>query len=159
MSDRIEKQITLWAPLDRVWNSISDSAEFGSWFGMRIDGPFVAGKTVTGAISPTTVDAEVAAAQAPHVGTPVALIIEAIEPKTRFAFRWHPYAVDKNTDYGEEPKTLVTFVLAEVEGGTHLTLTETGFENIPEHRRAEALRMNDGGWTAQMRLIALYCAR
>ncbi len=159
MMNTIEKQIVLKAPIDRVWRAISDSAEFGSWFGMRIDGPFVAGAEITGVIRPTTVNEEVAAAQKPHEGKAFSLFVETIEPQTRFAFRWHPYAVDPDTDYSGEPTTLVSFVLRSVDGGTHLTLTESGFENIPEHRRAEAMRMNDGGWAAQMGLIEAYLAR
>ena len=159
MSNIIEKQIVLKAPVDRVWRAISDPAEFGSWFGMRIEGPFVAGTKVTGTIRPTTVNEEVAAAQKPHEGKAFSLLVETIEPQTRFAFRWHPYAVDPDTDYSKEPTTLVSFVLRAVDDGTHLTVTESGFENIPEHRRAEAMRMNDGGWTAQMGLIEAYLAR
>ena len=39
MSDRIEKSAVLHAPLERVWHAISDSAQFGTWFGMAIDEP------------------------------------------------------------------------------------------------------------------------
>jgi hypothetical protein len=35
-----------------------------------------------------------------------------------------------------------------------LRVVESGFDKIPSHRRAEAFRMNDGGWSAQMRNIA-----
>ncbi len=47
-------------PLDRVWRAISDAEEFGRWFGVRFDGPFIAGSSVTAAIEPTTVDDAVA---------------------------------------------------------------------------------------------------
>ncbi|MBW8734291.1 MAG: SRPBCC family protein [Asticcacaulis sp.] len=159
MTDHIEKSIVLKAPLEKVWQAISDSAQFGSWFGMKLDGPFVPGQPITGAMAPTTVNAEIAKMQEPYAGKPVLLRVEAIEPMTRFAFGWHPYAIDPNTDYSSEPMTLVTFLLSETEGGTRLVLTETGFENLPAHRRDEAFRMNDGGWTAQMGLIEAYCAR
>ncbi len=159
MTDMIQKQIVLKAPRERVWNALADSRQFGAWFGMRLDGPFVAGTTITGAISPTTVSDEVAAAQKPYEGTPVSLFIDTVEPITCFAFRWHPYATDPNTDYSAEPMTLVSFVLSDTEGGTQLILTESGFDALPEHRRAEAIKMNDGGWTAQMQLIEAYLAR
>lgn len=158
-ANTIEKQIVLKAGLDRVWRAISDSREFGSWFGMKVSGAFTPGARLTGFISPTTVNEEIAAAQKPHEGKAFELVVDRVEPKTLFSFRWHPSAVDPNTDYSKEPMTLVTFVLKEVEGGVHLTLTESGYENIPAARRAEALKMNDGGWTAQMGLIEAYLAR
>jgi uncharacterized protein YndB with AHSA1/START domain len=74
----------------------------------------------------------------------------AIEPDRYFAFRWHPYAVDPAVDYSSEPTTLVEFRLEPVLEGTRLTLVESGFDAIPVARRAEAFRMNDGGWTAQV---------
>ena len=93
-TDRIEKTVDLAAPLDRVWRAISDSAEFGAWFGATLDGPFVAGGEVTGRIAPTTVDPEVAAMQEPHAGSPMVLWIDAIEPPHRLVYRWHPGAVE-----------------------------------------------------------------
>ena len=65
-TDRIEKQVVLRAARARVWRAITDSTEFGSWFGVRFDGPFVAGERIVGAITPTSVDAEVAKAQEAH---------------------------------------------------------------------------------------------
>src|SRR6267154_2330009 len=117
MSDRIEKRVVLRAPLDRVWRAISDSAEFGRWFGIRFDGPFVAGRSVTGAIAPTTVDDEVAKRQEPHAGTKSTWQIVAVEPQRRFAYRWHPFAIDPDIDYESEPTTLVEFTLTEAPDG------------------------------------------
>jgi uncharacterized protein YndB with AHSA1/START domain len=152
----IRKEIVLKAPLDKVWAAISDASQFGQWFGMKLDGPFVAGQPITGHITPTVVDPEVAKMQKPHEGKPVSFSVGDIQPKTLFQLRWHPYAIDPDTDYSSEPMTLITFALKAVDGGTHLTLTESGFENIPMERRAEAFQMNDGGWTAQMKLIETY---
>ena len=42
-TDRIEKTVLLRAPLARVWRAVSDAKEFGTWFGVEFDGPFVAG--------------------------------------------------------------------------------------------------------------------
>src|ERR1700733_15660715 len=100
-TDRIEKQVVLRAPLDRVWRAISDSQEFGQWFGLHIDGPFIAGTSVNATITGTTVDEEVAELQRPR----------------RFAYRWHPFAVDGGVDYGNEPTTLVEFTLSETADG------------------------------------------
>lgn len=158
-TDFIEKQITLKAPPEKVWRALSDSTEFGRWFGMRFDAPaFVAGRRITGRIAPTVVDPEVARMQKPHEGAPVELVIDRIEPMTLFSFKWHPYGIDKAYDYSQEPMTLVTFMLEPVAGGTHLTLTETGFENLPPFRRAHAFAANDGGWAKQMELIGGWLA-
>lgn len=154
--DQIEKHITLRAPVDRVWRAISQAHEFGAWFGVHFDGPFVAGAPVTGRITPTTVDPEVAKLQEPHAGTPFTITIERIEPPRRFSFRWHPYAVDPSHDYDAEPTTLVEFTLSLVDGGTHVVITESGFDRIPLARRAAAFGANDGGWRHQCRLIELY---
>ena len=155
---RIEKKIVLKAPLDRVWRAISDSKEFGTWFGMAFDGPFVQGTRLKGKIVPTAVDAEVARLQKPHEGTAFEIAIEGVEPMRRFSFRWHPYAVDAGTDYSKEPTTLVTFELQEVSGGTQLIVTESGFDQIPLARRAAAFKANEGGWEMQTQLIAKYLA-
>src|SRR5438132_974494 len=142
-TDRIEKTILLRAPSDRVWRAISDWKEFGSWFGVEFDGPFVAGTRVTGRIVPTKVDAEVAKAQEPYAGMAFECSIERIEPMRLFSFRWHPFAVDSGVDYSAEPTTLVAFELQEVTGGTKLTITESGFDGIPLERRAKAFASNE----------------
>lgn len=156
LQDVIRKEIVLKSPLDKVWAAISDSSQFGQWFGMTLDAPFVAGQPITGHITPTMVDAEVAEMQKPYAGTPVSFSVGEIQPKSLFQLRWHPYAIEKGKDYSSEPMTLITFELKAVEGGVHLILTESGFEAIPLERRAQAFEANDGGWSAQMRLIEAY---
>ncbi len=157
-TDRIVKTAVLHAPLARVWAALTDSAEFGAWFGAQFDGPFVAGTTATGCIRPTTVDADVAKLQEPHAGTPLILVVDRIEPMQTFSFRWHPYAVG-DADLSHEPMTLVTFELAQTVDGTVLTISESGFDQIPLDRRAAAFTANDGGWTHQLRLITTYVMR
>lgn len=157
-TDRIEKQILLRAPLARVWKAVSDAREFGLWFGVAFDGPFVAGQRLVGRVVPTTVDPEVAKLQAPHAGARFEITVERIEPMRRFAFRWHPFAVDPAIDYAQEPMTLVLFELEQVEGGTRLTISESGFDRIPLERRAKAFTANEGGWEKQAQLIAKYLA-
>jgi len=154
--DRIEKKILLRAPRERVWRAISDSREFGSWFGVKFDGPFAAGKRLTGWIVPTKVDAEVARKQEPHAGAPFDLFVDRIEPMTLFSFRWHPFAVEPALDYSKEPTTLVVFELEEAAGGTLLTVTESGFDRIPVERRAIAFARNDEGWSMQTKLVEKY---
>jgi len=157
-TDRIEKEVLLRASLERVWRAISDADEFGRWFGVRFDGPFVAGGSVTGVITPTTVDDEVAKAQEPHAGKADTWQIVAVEPQRRLAFRWHPYAVEPDTDYAQQPTTLVEFTLNETDGGVLLRIVESGFDAIPAERRASAFEANSEGWAAQTRLVQKYLA-
>lgn len=155
-TDRIEKRIVLRAPLERVWRAISDAQEFGSWFGVRFEGPFVAGEHLTGEMTPTTVDPQVAEGQKPYEGHRFDITVDRIEPMRLFSFRWHPYAIDPEVDYSQEPTTLVVFELESTPDGTVLTITESGFDRIPLARRAEAFEMNERGWEAQLTLIEKY---
>jgi uncharacterized protein YndB with AHSA1/START domain len=157
-TDRIEKRILLRAPIDRVWRAISDASQFGTWFGVAFDGPFVAGARMKARIVPTKVDAEVAASQKQYEGMPFEVAVEGIEPMHLFSFRWHPFAVEPGVAYDSEPTTLVAFVLEEVPGGTQLTITESGFDRIPLERRAKAFSANEHGWEAQTRLIGKFLA-
>jgi uncharacterized protein YndB with AHSA1/START domain len=125
-------------------------------FGVRFDGPFVAGTSVTGVITPTTVDEDVARAQAPHPGKSDTWQIVSVEPQRRLAFRWHPYAVESGTDYSQEPTTLVEFTLTETNDGVLLRIVESGFDKIPVERRASALEQNAEGWAAQTELVRKY---
>lgn len=154
--DRIEKQVVLHAPLDRVWRAISDAEEFGRWFGVRFDEPFVAGRSITAAIAPTTVDDEVAKRQEPHAGVKSTWQIVAIEPRRRFAYSWHPFAIDPDIDYDHEPTTLVEFTLTETDDGVLLTITESGFDAIPEARRNGSFEANAEGWAIQTDLVRRY---
>jgi uncharacterized protein YndB with AHSA1/START domain len=158
-TDRIQKRVTLRAPLERVWAAISDATEFGSWFGVAFDGPFVPGKPLRGKIVPTKADPEVARTQEAYAGAAFELRVDRVEPMKLFSFRWHPFAIDPKVDYSGEPMTLVTFELERVADGTQLTLTESGFDAVPAARRAKAFEMNDQGWTAQAALIQKYLAR
>ena len=157
-TDRIKKQVVLHAPMDRVWRAISDSQEFGRWFGVRIDGPFVAGTSVTATITGTTVDEEVAELQRPHAGAKATWQIVAVEPSRRLAYRWHPFAVDANVDYDGEPTTLVEFTVSPTPDGVLLSIVESGFDAIPAARRSAAFEANSGGWAKQVELVRKYLA-
>jgi uncharacterized protein YndB with AHSA1/START domain len=157
--DRIVKTTVLKTPRERVWRAVSDSQQYGAWFGARFDGAFTAGAKLTATIVPTEADADVAKSQEPYRGRTFTFEVERVEPPRLIAFRWHPYAVDPAHDYSQEPTTLIVFELEEVDGGTKLTITESGFDQIPLARRAEAFKMNEGGWQAQLMLIEKYLAR
>ena len=148
-TDRIERSVVINAPRERVWRALSEAESFGTWFGAKLEGQtFAPGRRVRGQITICG-----------HEDAWFDVVIERIEPQDLFSYRWHPYAVDPSVDYAKEEPTLVTFTLAEAPGnGTLLTVRETGFENVPPHRRLEAFRMNSTGWEAQLSHIARHAS-
>jgi uncharacterized protein YndB with AHSA1/START domain len=140
--DRIEKRIELRAPISRVWRALTDYREFGEWFRVKLDGPFVPGQKSRGQITYPGYE---------HLKWEI--VVQKMELERLFSFTWHPYAIDPKIDYSEETPTVVEFRLEKSAKGTLLILTESGFDKIPSGRRLEALRMNDGGWTEQMKNI------
>src|SRR4051794_24969618 len=142
-TDRIERNILLKAPRSRVWRALSNAEEFGDWFGVSLKGKtFAAGQRVEGQITHPGYE---------HVVWDV--LIESVEPERMLSWRWHPAAIEPSVDYSKEPTTLVVFELKEVEGGTLLSVVESGFDSLPPERRLDAFRMNSGGWDEQMRRI------
>jgi len=158
-TDRIEKKVLLHAPLKRVWTALANSTEFGTWFGMKFDGPFVPGALMRGVIVPTKVNAEVAKAQQKYDGMPVEITIEKMEPERLFSFRWHPYAIERGVNYSAEPTTLIEFVLEEMRDGVMLTVTESGFDQIPLVRRVKAFTANEEGWGMVVKILEEYLVR
>ena len=147
-TDRIEKEVTLDAPRSRVWRALTEVKQFNSWFGVNLAMPFAPGAEVSGQISIRGYE---------HVK--MTIWIEKMEPEHFFSFRWHPYAVEPGVDYSAEPTTLVSFTLEDAGGGTQLTIVESGFDAIPESRRARAFSMNSSGWNGQAENIRKYLAR
>jgi len=158
-SDRIEKVVTLRAPVSRVWRAITDAEEFGRWFGFKLDGNFEAGKRMRGVFEGELDETSLIEHQRGLGLTPSKVklppenatfcTVERIEPERYFSFRWIPYGIDAEADLENEPTTLVEFRLEAVPEGTLLTIIESGFDRVPAHRRERAFRMNEGGWAAQ----------
>ncbi len=146
-TDRIERKILLRAPRSQVWRALTNPVEFGTWFGVKVEGAFAPGARVRGAITHKGYE---------HLTWNIT--IERIEPERVFSWRWHPYAVEPGVDYSTEPTTLVVFELEDAAGGTMLTVVESGFDQVPLARRAQAYRMNGEGWTYQMQAIEGYVA-
>jgi len=159
VTDRIEKSLLLHAPRARVWRAVTDFKEFGRWFGVKVDGPFTAGALVRARLVGTEVDADVAKAQQAHGDLEFEIAVDRIEPERLFAFRWHPYAAEPGADFSTEPATLVTLTLEETTNGVKLTVIESGFDQIPLARRAQAFDSNDQGWAIQMTLVEKYLAQ
>jgi uncharacterized protein YndB with AHSA1/START domain len=148
MDNRIEKRIELKASVSQVWRALTDYREFGEWFRVKLDGPFVAGKISRGRITYPGYE---------HIKWEA--VVQKIEPERLFSFTWHPYAIDPKIDYSKETPTLVEFRLEQTAGGTLLLVTESGFDEIPADRRFDAFRMNDRGWTEQMKNIENHVAQ
>ena len=148
MNNRIEKRIELKAPLARVWKALTNHEEFGEWFRVKLEGPFVPGRVSRGRITYPGYE---------HVTWEAT--VKEMRPEQLFSFTWHPYAVDPSVDYSQETPTLVEFHLQATANGTLLTVTESGFDKIPAHRQIEALRMNDGGWAEQVKNIERHVAQ
>ena len=145
--DAIEKQIELKASPVRVWRALTDYREFGEWFRVKLEGPFVEGEVARGRILNPGYE---------HLTLEMTNV--RLQPQSLFSFNWYPYAIDPGTDYSKETPTLVEFRLQETATGTLLTVTESGFDKIPAHRRDEAFRMNSGGWAQQMKNIERHVA-
>ena len=146
-TDRIEKRVVLRAPRTRVWRALTNADEFGTWFRVKLESAFAEGKPVRGRLSIPGYE---------HLT--LEMLVERIDPERYFSYRWHPYAVDPAVDYSSEPTTLVEFTLEETDGGTALTIVESGFDRLPLARRAEAFRMNDNGWAGQIKHLERYVA-
>jgi uncharacterized protein YndB with AHSA1/START domain len=147
-TDRIEKTILLRAPRARVWRALTDAEEFGSWFGVKLEGTIEPGARVKGKIL-----------HPQYADVPFEITIDRMERERLFSWRWHPNAIERGRDYSSEPTTLIVFELEEVPGGTMLKLVESGFDGIPLSRRAEAYRGNEGGWTIQMENIERHVSK
>jgi uncharacterized protein YndB with AHSA1/START domain len=146
-NDLIEKQIGLKAPVSRVWRALTDYSEFGEWFRVKLEGPFVAGQVSRGQITHPGYE---------HIQMEV--VVQKIEPERYFSYTWHPFAIDPKVDYSQETPTLVEFRLEKSAKGTLLKVTESGFDKIPSARRLEAFRMNDNGWGQQLKNIESHVA-
>jgi len=152
MTDCIEKRIELKTPISRVWRALTDYREFGQWFRVKLDGPFVPGQVSRGQMTYPGYE---------HVKWEA--VVQKMEPERLFSFTWpHPKSLEKahySPDSSKDPTTLVEFRLEKTASGTLLVLTECGFNNLPGDLRLEAFRRNEGGWTEQMKNIERYVAK
>jgi len=164
--DRIMKTVTLNAPVSRVWRALTDARQFGQWFQVELEGQFVQGKAIKARFTGAFDQAAIAEFQrkAGLVPSPIRIpdssstfcTVERIEPERYFSFRWIPYGIDAEIDLQNEPTTLVEFLLEPAAAGTQLTITESGFDQVPVHRRERAFLMNEGGWAAQAENVKRY---
>ncbi len=142
MTNEIRKAVVVKAPVSKVWKALTDSKQFGQWFRVDIEGPFTVGQPSRGKMT-----------YPGYENLPWNVEVKKIEPEKLFSFTWHPYAVDPDADYAEEPQTLVEFTLEETADGTLVTVVESGFDKLPADRRDDSIRSNTGGWEEQMKNI------
>ena len=140
-TDQIEEQGVLPSPRARVWRALTNAEELGAWFGVNITGATIApGAHIVGHITIPGYE---------HVVFDIT--IEEMASERRFAWRWHPNALDPKVDYSSEPRTLVTFTLEDsANGGTLLRVVESGFDALPAARRAPSFTGNSKGWQGQL---------
>jgi|1185.fasta_scaffold65868_2 uncharacterized protein YndB with AHSA1/START domain len=140
-TDKIEEQVVLHAPRARVWRALTNPDELAAWFGVKLSTKTIApGANVLGHMAIPGYE---------HVAFDV--IIDEVVSERRFAWRWHPNALDASVDYSAEPRTLVTFTLEDAPNGeTLLRVVESGFDALPASRRAAAFLGNSNGWRGQL---------
>lgn len=148
MADSIKKFIHINAPVERVWDALIDHEKFGAWFRVALDQPFAIGQPSTGRMTYPGYE---------HYRWEARVV--AIEPMTRFAYEWPATGGDKDlmeSGAAVPEWTLVEFLLEATGDGTRLTVIESGFDKVPEPRRTDVMRSNDGGWAEQVENIRTY---
>jgi uncharacterized protein YndB with AHSA1/START domain len=133
---RIDRTIEIKAPPERVWRALTSAAELSAWFQVTIEGEIAPGNEVW-----------MTSVHPGHAGQRFRVRFVEMKPPERFAWQWHPGAVDPAVDYSKEAPTTVTFTLKPSGNGTQLTVTETGFDSISLTRRAKVYGDNSQGWT------------
>ena len=133
---RIDRDITIKAPPERVWQALTSAEELSAWFKVRIDGTIAPGAEVW-----------MTSTHAEYAGQRFQVRIAELSAPHRVVWEWHPGAVDPNMDYSTEPRTTVTFTLEPVAGGTRVSVSDTGFDAIALARRAKVYEDNSQGWT------------
>jgi uncharacterized protein YndB with AHSA1/START domain len=143
--NRIDRTIEVNAPPDRVWRVLTTAKDLAAWFEMKVEGEIAPGAEVW---MTTTNPA--------YAGQRFVVRVTEMTPPRRFAWQWHPGAIDPAVDYSKEPWTTVTFTLEPSGGGTRLSVAETGFDEVSLARRAKVFKDNSQGWTAVIVWIQKY---
>jgi uncharacterized protein YndB with AHSA1/START domain len=139
---KIERSVFIRAPRTRVWRAIANVEEFAKWFNVKADGEFAPGASV-----------RMTCLHPGYENIQFSVAIESVEPERHLAWRWHPGS--EQPPAGEEP-TEVEFLLADEDGGTRVTVIESGFDRVSLARRAKAYEENTQGWIEQMKALQKY---
>ncbi len=141
MNDEIRRELMLPVSIERAWSAVSEPAEVRQWFGERSDYELHEGGT---GMMRWGDDA-------------FRMVVVTVDPPRCFAYRWvTPRDDDHAIPFEEMPTTLVTFTLESVEGGTRLTLVESGFASHPEDQRESNYADNSEGWTGELAKLEVY---
>jgi len=143
MQNTIERQIVIRAPQARIYEAITDPEEVVKWFPETLEGRYEVGEQPIFGFG--------------DHGRNQLYIVEA-KPHDYFAYRWVPGAAHFLGDVLSVPNTLVEFRIVPLgDGSCRLTVTESGFANLPVEMMESAFEQNSGGWTFMLgRLETLF---
>src|SRR5919107_2065513 len=138
VTDQIERETVINAPVERVWELVTEPEHVGRWFGDA------------GAAIDLRPGGEMVIRWADH-GTNHARVV-AVEPPTRFSYRWAPFRDPGGQEPVEGNSTLVEFTLAPEGDGTRLRVVESGFEALEgtDEQRRRSFGDNTEGWETQL---------
>ena len=142
---RIDRTIEVNAPPDRVWRALTTPKDLAAWFRVTLEGEITPGA-----------DVWMTSNSPGHEGQRFQVRVLEMTPPRRFAWQWHPGAVDPAVDYAREAWTTVTFTLEPSAAGTRLSVAETGFNDISLARRAKVFQDNTQGWAEVIVWIQKY---
>ena len=137
MPDRISREVVIDAPPEKVWAIVTEPRHVARWFSDEVEIDLRPG----GAMRLTW-----------HGHGTYRGRVEAVEPPSRFAFRW----LRRENDDGSS--TLVEFILAPAGAGTRLRVVESGFQGLPwdEAVRARYAGENADGWADELSQLRDY---
>jgi uncharacterized protein YndB with AHSA1/START domain len=145
--DSIEREVVIDAPVDRVWELVTEPEHLGRWFGdagaevdLRPGGELELRWTEYGTSRGR---------------------VEAVEPPRRFAFRWAPFKDPGGLDPTDGNSTRVEFTLADEGESTRLRVVETGFASLAttDEQRQKNLDGNTEGWRLELGELQEYATR
>lgn len=143
--DKIEREITVSAPIERVYAAITQPEQFIKWWPRAIEGKLLAGER------PVLDFGE--------FGKCVFLIV-AMQPHSYFAFRWAQGAASEKEALADpltQPNTLVEFRLEKISSGTRVRVIESGLASLPDENYERAGSAAEG-WRILMGLLEKYLA-
>ena len=144
-NDRIERQISIAAPVERVWEILTTPEHVSAWFCDN---------------NPVTIDLRSGGVMNIDHGTGMSFPtrIDKADPPHYLAYRWasdFPGVLADDTN-----STLVEFTLAPEGEGTLLTLSESGFVALASGPAdTSSYDSHSGGWTEKLKSLSAYCER
>ncbi|MGA3240730.1 MAG: SRPBCC family protein [Bryobacteraceae bacterium] len=144
----VERSTLVRAPRSRVWQALTNLKEFSKWFGVEAEGEFAPGARI-----------RMISTHDSHKGQEFFVDVVKMEAPETFSWRWSPGSKQPGEDTSGEPMTLVEFRLTEVEGGTLLTVVESGFDRLSLARRARVFEENSKGWEFQLASLNRYAGQ